>query len=248
MCETEARDLNAVHFSVISEGRPFVALKYALSIDARLSEDPGRPSRISSRRAIVEAHRLRAAHDALLVGIGTVLADDPRLTVREWRPPRRPPARVVLDSRLRLPPGSRLAQTAREAPVWACTAEDASAERAAALTGLGVEILRVVRRKSATDGLDLRAVLAALWDRGVRSVLCEGGGQLGSALLAGGHVNRLYAFLAPRLFGEPGVAGFQGARGRAPREWRLVGRTELDEVTLLTLAPPLVSGEDAGTG
>ncbi|UCF20485.1 MAG: bifunctional diaminohydroxyphosphoribosylaminopyrimidine deaminase/5-amino-6-(5-phosphoribosylamino)uracil reductase RibD [Gemmatimonadota bacterium] len=236
VCALEALDLNAVHFNSLRHQRPYLALKYALSLDARLAEVPGTMSRVTDGEAQVEAHRLRAGHDAVMVGIGTVLADDPRLTVREWRAPRLPTRRVVLDTMLRLPGDSALVRTAAEAPVWVFAAEDAPETRAERLRGEGVDVLRV-RRSPASPRLDLEAVLAELWGRGVSSVLCEGGGSLGSALLAEGRVDRLYAFIAPRLYGEPGVSGFQGGRGLAARDWRLISRHSLGAVTLLTLAP-----------
>ncbi len=234
VCQQEASDLNAVHLTASREGRPFVALKYAMSLDGRLAETAGESTRISGESAIREAHRLRAGHQAIVVGSGTALADDPQLTVRHWESPRVPPVRVVLDSQLRLPPGSKLAQTARQAPVLVFTAEDAPTERSSELERLGVEVERV-RRSS--DGIDLERVLLCLWERGTRAVLCEGGGKLGSALLAAGLIDRVYTFIAPLLFGEPGVLAFQGERGCAARNWRLITRTALGPITLLALSP-----------
>lgn len=235
LCELEAMDLNAAHFTACGHGRPFVALKYAISLDARLSESPGAPTRVSEGEAIREAHRLRAGHDAVMVGIGTVLADDPQLTVREWDPPRVPPLRVVLDSALRLPPASRLAQSAREVPVRVFTGEGVPGDRVARLEELGVDVEPVPSARPL--GLDLGVVIERLWARGVRSVLCEGGGTLGSALLAAGKIDRLYAFVAPILLGEPGVPAFQGPRGRAARNWRMVKREGLGAIMLLVLSP-----------
>ena len=232
VCELEARDLNAVHLSMFRRRRPFLSLKYALSLDARLSERPGVAVQVTGEAARAEAHRLRAGHDAVMIGIGTALADDPLLTVREWPAPRVAPLRVVLDSMLRLPLESKLVAGAGEVPVRVFTAQDAPEERASELTARGVELVRIPR-DAAGDGLDAGAVLASLWEGGVRSVLCEGGGRLGSYLLAAGLVDRLYAFIAPRLFGEPGVPGFQGPRGRAAKDWRTVARKELGPVTLL---------------
>lgn len=239
VCQLEAEDLNAIHFSTFRRRRPFLSLKYALSLDARLSEAPGSASRITSGGAVREAHRLRAGHDAVLVGIGTALVDDPRLTVREWSAPRRAPVRVVLDSRLRLPIGSRLARSARDVPVWVFAAPDASADRAAQLAASGVNVIRV-NRYSDSPGLDLGMVLAALQERNVRSVLCEGGGRLGSAWLAGGLVDRFYAFIAPLIFGEEGIAAFQGELAGAG-QWRLAGRKDLGPDTLLVVRPRAVA-------
>lgn len=236
VCEQQASDLNAVHFSAQRRERPFVSLKYAMSLDARLAEAPGAPTSITSGEARVEAHRLRAGHDAVMVGIGTVLADNPLLTVREWKAPRVAPTRVVLDSSLRTPLDSNLAASASEVPVRVLTAGDAPAERERALAAGGVEVVRIPRPPAAA-GLDLGAVLASLWKAGLRSVLCEGGGKLGSALLAAGLVDRLYVFVAPLLLGESGVPAFQGRRGLAALEWRTVSRSELGPVVLLELAP-----------
>ncbi len=236
VCEEDASDLNAPHLCAHRHHRTFVALKYALSLDARLAERAGAPSRVTGAGAMVEVHRLRAGHAAVMVGSGTVLADNPELTVREWREPRVAPRRIVLDGRLRLPSSSRLARTAGEVGVWVFTSPDAPVERASELESQGVRVIRVPPMPSG-EGLDLGAVLANLWNQQVISVICEGGGRLGSALLAAGLVDRLYAFVAPKLFGEAGVAAFQGLRGRAPLDWRLIERRELGPVTLLALSP-----------
>ncbi|NIR43155.1 MAG: bifunctional diaminohydroxyphosphoribosylaminopyrimidine deaminase/5-amino-6-(5-phosphoribosylamino)uracil reductase RibD [Gemmatimonadetes bacterium] len=232
--QREARDLNAVHETMFERRRPFLALKYALSLDGRLSERPGAATRVTSGPAIQEAHRLRAGHDAVMVGIGTVLADDPQLTVRGSVQPRVPPLRVVVDSNLRTPRTSRLAETASDAGVQVFAADDVPDERAAVLEARGVTVTRVGR---APGGLDLGAVLASLGDAGIRSTLCEGGGRLGSAFLAAGLVDRLYLFIAPRIFGEPGVRGFQGDRGAAPGQWRTIRVRQLGSTTLLVMGP-----------
>ena len=245
VCQLEAEDLNAIHFSTFRRRRPFLSLKYALSLDARLSEAPGSASRITSEEAVREAHRLRAGHDAVLVGIGTALVDDPQLTVREWSAPRRAPVRVVLDSCLRLPIASRLARSARDVPVWVFAAPDASADRAAQLKSSGVNVIWV-NRYTDGPGLDLGMVLATLWERNVRSVLCEGGGRLGSAWLAAGLVDRFYAFIAPLIFGEQGVAAFQGEVAAEAGRWRLVGRRELGRDTLLVVQSQAAEDRKAG--
>lgn len=237
VCERRATDQNAIHLSTHARQRPFVSLKYALSVDARLSEAPGRPTRVTGAPAVREAHRLRAGHDAIMVGIGTVLADDPRLTVRDWKPPpRRSPLRVVLDSSLKLPLDSALASSAADVPVLVFASPDASRQSEAKLRRSSVDVVRVARSREGV-GLDLDACVTTLWSRQVRSLLCEGGGTVGSSLLRAGLVDRLYAFVAPVLFGEPGVAGFGGERGRAARDWRLVERRALGTTTLLSMAP-----------
>lgn len=235
VCAEEASDLNAVYFHFHRRGRPFVALKYALSLDARLAERPGCRTPVTGREAIVEAHRLRAGHDVVMIGIGTALADDPTLTVREWTAPRTPPLRVVLDTRLRLPLDGRLARSAGEVPLWLFVGPGVRRERAARYQALGIEVVPVPTADASQ--LDLEAVIARLGEAGRRSVMCEGGGRLGTALLAAGLVDRLYAFIAPRLLGGPGVAAFQETHEPAVRDWRLVDRRGLGPDTLLVLSP-----------
>jgi diaminohydroxyphosphoribosylaminopyrimidine deaminase/5-amino-6-(5-phosphoribosylamino)uracil reductase len=101
---------------------------------------------------------------------------------------------------------------------------------------VGVAVERVPYAPDSA-GLDLAAVIQRLWERGVRSILCEGGGKVGSALLASGKVDRIYAFVAPLLLGEPGVPAFQGALGLAARNWHMIRRERLGDVTLLVLGP-----------
>ena len=199
------RAQNAAFFHAIERGSVYIALKYALSLDARLGSGPGRATRVTGEAARAETHRLRAGFDAIMVGSRTALVDDPLLTVRGDIVPRVPPVRIVLDTAARLPLGSRLVSTARETPTWVVCAEDAPSDRREALEGAGVRVLTVPRR---SDGLALDAVLAALWEAGIRSVLCEGGGRLGSALLAEDRVARLYLFFAPKLFGPDGPPAF----------------------------------------
>lgn len=231
VCERAARDLNAAFFIAATERRTFVALKLALSLDARIAEAPGRRTSVTGPRALRATHRLRAGHDAVAVGVGTVLADDPRLTVREWRAPAAPPARVVLDSGLRTPPDSRLVAEADTAPLWLFAAPDAPTERARALTARGVQVLTVAETRPGR--LDLGAVLAELWRRDVRSLLVEGGADLASSLLTEDRVDRLHLFYAPFLLGPGGLPAFTDVD---PRRWRLAARRGLGRDTWLTLA------------
>ena len=242
VCERQARELNAAHVTYSSLGRPHVALKYALSLDARLSEAEGVETRLTGEEAQEEAHRLRAGHDAVMVGIGTALADDPRLTVRFWRQPRRSPVRIVLDSCLRLPLDSHLAETAEDVPVWVFTGPEAAEREEKALRERGVDVVRVSASRSG-EGLELEAIIAVMVQREIRSVLCEGGGRLGSSLLAAGLVDRLYVFLAPIVLGSDGVPAFRGTPAR--REWELIERRELgpDTLHVLSAGLPDVEGE-----
>jgi GTP cyclohydrolase II len=149
--------------------RPFVTVSFAVSEDLCLSSSRGKPSRVSSDATLQVTHELRAVHDALLVGVGTVLSDDPALTTR--LAPGRSPLRVVLDSRLSVPLSARVLRSTSE-PALLMTTSLASAAREEQLRSAGAQIARVVPSAS---GVDLRAMLGALHARGVKSVMVEGG-------------------------------------------------------------------------
>jgi diaminohydroxyphosphoribosylaminopyrimidine deaminase/5-amino-6-(5-phosphoribosylamino)uracil reductase len=212
-----ARAQNAIFFHGVEREPPFVALKYALTLDARLAESPHRPSAVTGPEARAETHRLRAGFDAIMVGSGTALADDPLLTVRGAVAPRVPLARLVLDTEARLPVDARLLRTTAEAPVLLLCAEDAPVARREALEEAGARILTLPRGER---GLQIGAALERLHSEGIRSIFCEGGGRLGASLLQADLVHRLYLFYAPRLFGETGVPAFPGGFGAAAEGWR----------------------------
>ncbi|MFO7892891.1 MAG: bifunctional diaminohydroxyphosphoribosylaminopyrimidine deaminase/5-amino-6-(5-phosphoribosylamino)uracil reductase RibD [Longimicrobiales bacterium] len=209
-----ARTENATFLVPIEEGRPFVAVKLAISLDARIAARPGERTRVTGPEAEAEVHRLRAGFDAILVGGRTARIDDPSLTVRHGPAPRVPPVRVVADPGARLPPDGTLARTAGDVAVVSLVGPDAPAERVEVLRSAGVEVEAV---PGAEGGLDVAAALDRLWDRGIRTVFCEGGGRLAGALLAAGRVDRLYIFQAPVVYGANGVPAFPGTasfRGR----------------------------------
>lgn len=219
-----------------STGRPWVTLKYGLTLDARLARREGEQTRVTGEEAHREVHRLRAGHDAILVGRRTAVVDDPLLTARGEPEPRVPPARVVLDPELRLPAESRLARTADSAPVWAVSGPDAPEDRRRDLERRGV---RVVELPEADPGrIHLDALTSFLAEEGVGSLMVEGGGRVGSAFLAGGHVHRMRLFYAPRLFGPDGVPAFPGAPGEGRPEgpeWIVARRAGYGDDTLVVL-------------
>lgn len=227
------RAQNAPFFHAIERGRAFVALKYGLSLDARIAAGVGETTDVTGSAAWREVHRLRAGFDAILVGRRTATTDDPRLTVRGEIVPRRPPVRVVADPDARLPVASRLVGTAADAPVCVVCARDAPAARREALERAGARVLPVDR---GGGGLDPAALLDALWSDGVRSVLCEGGGRLGAALLAADRVQRLYLFYAPRIIGAAGVPAFPGGHPpQAAGGWHVRELRRLDDDVLMVL-------------
>lgn len=233
--ETEARRLNAAYFWRHAQpGRPpFFALKLALSLDGRLAARPGTGTPVTGREAWTRVHRLRAGFDAILVGRGTAVVDDPALTARGEPVPRRPPARIVLDSDLWLPLESALVRTIEEAPLWVATSADADAVRRARLESRGVRVLETAR--AAGGGLDLRGLARRLGEEGVGSVLVEGGGEVASSFLRSGLLQRLYLFYAPVLFGPEGVPAFPEAPAAGRDEWRVAERAAFGDDTLLVL-------------
>jgi len=190
----------------------YVAVKLAQSLDGKISEGPGKRTAITGPQARLETHRLRAGFDAVMVGSGTARVDDPLLTVREEVPFRKQPTRIVLDTRCSLTPGARLFRDLPEAPLVVFTGEDASELAMEELEEAGAKVHPVPRNG---DGVSLGAVLDICWETGIRSVLCEGGGQLARSLLWGGTAQRLYLFVAPFVLGEKGVPAFPHGDDRA---------------------------------
>ncbi|HUF30186.1 MAG TPA: bifunctional diaminohydroxyphosphoribosylaminopyrimidine deaminase/5-amino-6-(5-phosphoribosylamino)uracil reductase RibD, partial [Gemmatimonadaceae bacterium] len=200
--ESAARELNAPFFQQAREPwRPFVTVKLALSMDAAVADAYGRSKWISGPASRREVHRLRAGHDAVAVGIGTVLADDPSLTVRGREAPRETPRRIVFDRRARLPLDCRLVRTATDTPVVAVVASHADSLRVRELERSGVQIV-------VAD--ELSAACVSLKELGVRSLLVEGGAGLASAWLAESLLDRLIIFHSPLVLGAGAKLAFAG--------------------------------------
>ena len=212
--------------------RPFVALKLATSLDARIADADGRSRWISGPDARAYVHWLRAGFDAIAVGGRTAREDDPSLTVRGSVTPRVTPGRVVFDTGADLPSSLGLVRTSAEIPTCLVTSPDAPAERVQALERAGVRVLRAA---------DLDAGLRALRSEGIRSLLVEGGGRLAGALLARGLCDRFYWIQSPLWLGDRGVpatAGLASAPIARAERWRTVERRALGEDTLLVLDRP----------
>ncbi|HXW61440.1 MAG TPA: bifunctional diaminohydroxyphosphoribosylaminopyrimidine deaminase/5-amino-6-(5-phosphoribosylamino)uracil reductase RibD [Candidatus Acidoferrales bacterium] len=214
--QEKARRLNEDFAKWIRTGVPFVTLKAALTLDGQIAVRSGHPARITGDRARQEVHRLRHSADALLTGIGTVLADDPLLTDRSGWPRRRPLLRVILDSKLRIPLGSRIVKSA-ERDVLVLTAQPANSRKARALEERGLEVLRV----AAPGGrMNLGTVLRKLGAREILHVLLEAGAELNGTALKADLVDRVVLFYAPKIMGTGGVPMAQIAAepwfGKAP--------------------------------
>ena len=199
--EAEARELASGFLLRVERQRPLVTLKLATTLDGRIATRTGESQWITGPASRRASHALRGRHDAVMVGVGTVLADDPDLTCRIEGFRTRKLVRVVADSRLRTRRTARLAVTARESPTWLLTRTDADAGRRAVLAGCGVEIIGV---SGAAIGVDIAAGLRVLAERGITRLLVEGGGQLAASLLRADLVDRLAWFHAPTVMGGDG--------------------------------------------
>ena len=202
LLEAEAQLLNEAFAHWITTRKPFVTLKSALTLDGQLALPKPRNAKkhewITSEESRDEVHRMRHASDALLTGIGTILADDPLLTDRSGLPRRRPLLRVILDTRLRLSPKSRIVETSG-GDLLVFTATPLKSPKARKLQNVGVEIIQLKRSRA---GLDLAATLKELARRDILSVLLESGPHLNAAALSANLVNKLVLFYAPKIAGD----------------------------------------------
>ena len=199
--EEYARELNEDFAKWIRTGLSFVTLKAALTLDGQIAERAGSTTPITGEASRAAVQRLRHSADALLTGIGTVLADNPRLTDRSGEPRRRRLLRVVLDSRLRMPLRSKLVKSAK-GDVIVFTAQSDESPKARALKRAGVEVFHAGARGGRVD---LRSVLRELGKRGMLNVLLEAGAELNGAALEAGIVDKMVLFYAPKVMGTGGV-------------------------------------------
>lgn len=233
----KAQRLNDAFAFAFQFGRPFVTLKAAVSMDgmlapARSARFAARPHWLTGEAARADVQVLRHASDAILTGIGTVLADNPGLTDRTGLPRRRPLLRVVTDAALRIPIDAGLVETAAEDVLVLC-GDDASSEREAQLLSRGVEVVRLA---AAHGRVDLHAALRLLRDRGVRSLLAEGGSVLNGELVKAGLVDKVVLYYAPTELGEDALPFAAGEGSPYGLQERLTGTERM--------AFPNGSGED----
>lgn len=200
----EANEVNAGFILNRTQGRPLVTLKLATSMDGRIATRTGHSQWITGPTARAHSHRIRAQHDAVLVGIGTALADDPELTVRVAGLETRVPVSIVIDGKCSLPITSKLARAAAHRPVWIVTGNYAASDRRHALIDAGVALIDVDQDEHYR--LDLPSVLKALGAKGLTRLMVEGGAGLATALMAENLVDRLVWFRSSRLIGGDGLA------------------------------------------
>jgi diaminohydroxyphosphoribosylaminopyrimidine deaminase/5-amino-6-(5-phosphoribosylamino)uracil reductase len=210
VAEQEAQTLNESFAQWIVTKRPLVILKTALTLDGQIAQRAGSVTWITSPESRKDVQRMRHQADALLTGIGTVLADDPRLSDRSGLPRRRPLLRVIVDSKLRMPLRSELVRSAQR-DLLLITAKPPDSQKARALVRAGAEVIRVPTRRGRVD---LRAVIRELGRREILSLLVEGGAELNGAMLEAGLVDKMVLFYAPTIMGTGGVP-----MARVPSRW-----------------------------
>jgi len=227
--QAEARALIEPWVKHVTTGLPHIMIKLALSLDGRIATRTGASKWVTGPEARAKVHELRAGSDAVMVGVGTVVADDPLLTVRDVEGVQ--PVRVVLDSKLRIAATAQLVTTAREMPTYIITTSEAPEAAERTLVSAGVEVIRVAR--SAEGRVDVTSAFRALAQRGVVTLMIEGGAELAGSVLASRLADELHAFIGPLLLGprgRPGAVDWAGpdSPSEAPRiidpKWELCGR------------------------
>jgi diaminohydroxyphosphoribosylaminopyrimidine deaminase/5-amino-6-(5-phosphoribosylamino)uracil reductase len=203
VCEEAARKLIAPWTKFVTQSLPYLSLKLALSLDGRIATRTGASKWLTGSDARARVHALRSMHDAVAIGIGTAIMDDPRLTVRDAPGPS--PLRIVFDTKLRLPAKSRLVESAREVPTLVICNADAPVSNEEDLVAHGVEVLRAP--SSAEGRIDVTGALHLLAARGIVTMMVEGGAELAGSLLAARLADELHAFIAPTLLGPRGRPG-----------------------------------------
>ena len=209
----EAATLNEVYRHWIGTGRPFVLLKAGMTLDGKIATARGESQWITGVRAREHVHWLRSQVDVIAVGVQTVLMDDPRLTVRgQGRATGRQPLRLIFDSRLRISLGACVLQSIEQVPTAIATTKMASQRKIQRLQKMGIDVLMLPQKDRRVS---LRTCLRMLGQKGVTSLLVEGGGELNAGFLREGLVNRVYLYAAPGLLGGQKSKGLVG--GPSPR-------------------------------
>jgi diaminohydroxyphosphoribosylaminopyrimidine deaminase/5-amino-6-(5-phosphoribosylamino)uracil reductase len=235
--QIEAQTLNRAYNYFMRTRRPYVYLKAGMTLDGQIATASGEAKWITSELSRVDAHRLRSQVDAVLVGIGTVLIDDPALTARTGsnltKLAARQPLRIVVDSRLRVPLDARILREQHAAKTLIVTTRSAPAARRRALAKRGVEMLAL---PSVRGRVSLSSLMRELGRRGVTSLLVEGGGEINAAMLQARLVRHLRLYVAPALLGGSNAKGMIG--GKSPA--RLAEALKLKHVSTRWLGGDIV--------
>ncbi|MBI3620848.1 MAG: bifunctional diaminohydroxyphosphoribosylaminopyrimidine deaminase/5-amino-6-(5-phosphoribosylamino)uracil reductase RibD [Nitrospirae bacterium] len=222
--EAEAQQLNEAYTSVMTKGRPLITVKVAQTLDGKIATSTGQSQWLTGEPARQLAHQFRAKTDAVMVGVGTILQDDPSLTVRMGEQGR-DPHRIIVDEALKIPLHAKVLRNTSTAHTFVATTSLASPERRAALEALGATVFVL---ENAHGRVDLTGLMGKLVELGINSVMIEGGGELIGSALRAGLVDRLAVFIAPTLMGGQDAKGTVG--GRSPLT--LEGLTRLYGLTL----------------
>lgn len=221
----ECDKLNPVFFHYITTKMPYVVMKYAMTADGKIATKTGASKWITGPQAREEVQRIRHRYMGIMVGIQTVLADDPLLNVR--LPGKKSPIRIICDSSLRIPPESRICQTAGEYQTIVAYAE-ADEQKALRLQDMGIEVIKC---PDAYGRVDLKKLMTCLGDRGIDSILLEGGGTLNDSALRAGIVQKAFVFIAPKLFGGAGSKTPVGGLGvETPDEAAMLALTNIRQI------------------
>lgn len=199
-----AIELNAPFLNRFSARRPWVTLKLAMTVDGAIADSLGQSNWITGEESRAEVHRMRAGSDAIAVGMRTLISDNPRLSARTSPAPRRQPARIIFGRGSAMPSHSHIVQTAQDVPTYLVTYEE-QAETLMTLRRAGIEVI---------EASDLRESLVQIRERGIDSLLVEGGASLAAEFIERGFVDRLVIFQAPLLLGQGSLTAFSGLNGR----------------------------------
>jgi diaminohydroxyphosphoribosylaminopyrimidine deaminase/5-amino-6-(5-phosphoribosylamino)uracil reductase len=228
LCAEEAAEVNAGFLSRLQRGRPLVTFKLATSLDGRIAIATGESQWITGPPARERAHALRASHDAIMVGTGTVVADDPQLTCRLPGLDHRSPVRVVIDRHLRIPPTARIIADARRVPTWVLTLRSADPGRRAAFLANSVTLIDMDDDREGK--IDLAEALKALGEGGITRLLVEGGAQLAAAFFRARLVDRLVWVHAPLVIGGDGIPAIAGFDLAALADGRAFERLSMETI------------------
>lgn len=247
----ECDSLNPVFFHYIQKNTPFVALKYAMTLDGKIATKSGESKWITNEKSREFVHVLRNRYSAIMAGIGTVLADDPMLNCRlknkNGESAGRNPVRVICDSNLKIPLESKIVKTAREIPtIVACAKSGRSGEekvifdeKKSMLQNSGVEVIETASAENSGAQVDLKELMKILGEKKIDGVLVEGGAELNYGILKAGIADKIYAFVAPKIFGGPAKSPVAGEGVSLPGEafgFKLEKISQFDDDVLLEMA------------
>lgn len=208
--EQEAKELNEIFIKHMTEEEPFIILKTGQTLDGYLATRTGDSRWVTNEKARKYGHQLRHKVDGILVGVGTVISDNPRLTTRLDDKDGKDPIRIVLDSKLRTPTNANIINEDSESPTFIVTTEDYDREKYKKLNKLN-NLSIIVLIKDSNGRIDLEQLLKELYKKEITSILIEGGGKVNHSFLETGLIDKIYCFIAPKLLGgNDGIASFNG--------------------------------------